>query len=303
MSTNTITKTEFGDGWFNIIGSQLYSNTPVKMQCNYRGDGGPARFRFRDIEIDAHVSNIVKHEEIGLTTIGRDGIHIRQVEHILSALMGFNVLDTTIKLEYLDDHSDRTVISPPACHLNANEFSRAILSTFHRRPKDGPIKPARLEEAYVIRENSSSDVSPSVAIFAPLHKLNVTAHIDYTGFIGTQTISKDITPHNYLKDICWARSFFTSSFPHDVEWEQIRSVFPAVLRKEENHLRSMILDYTSTNWITPVVDDTEPVRHKLLDFLGDIALVGCSFNAGIYVYKPHHKFNRQCAKEIISLLN
>ena len=56
----------------------------------------------------------------------------------------------------------------------------------------------------------------------------------------------------------------------------------------------MMLDYNETEWITPPLVNTEPVRHKMLDFIGELALLGRPLNAGIYVYKPHHRFNRTC---------
>ncbi len=67
-----------------------------------------------------------------------------------------------------------------------------------------------------------------------------------------------------------------------------------MLRDHEDHFRSIMLDYNDTKWITPLIVSTEPVRHKMLDFIGDMALLGIQIRAGIFVYKPSHRFNRHC---------
>ena len=71
-----------------------------------------------------------------------------------------------------------------------------------------------------------------------------------------------------------------------------------MIRERKDHSLSIMIDYDHQNWITKIYSEDEPVRHKLFDFLGDIALLGVYVNASIYVYKPHHRFNRQSVKKI-----
>lgn len=300
MSFALTTTLEYGDDWFSVTGSQLHSDAIVRMVCKYRADDGPARFRFHDKEIIASVSNILSDNERGLTTIGCENIRIRQVEHILSALFGMGVLDTDIELSFTELKDEQDVIAPPVCHLGAREFCIAVLSSFHTRPPEGPRSPVFLEKSLIVREEKEEG---SIAVFAPLHKLHVTTHIDFNNFLGKQIYSETITPLEYLKGICWARSFFSTPHPHSSEWENLRRTFPGVLREREEHFRSIMIDYDTDKWITPVLVNTEPVRHKLLDFLGDISLVGTPFNAAVYVYKPHHQFNRECAKRLAEIIS
>ena len=48
----------------------------------------------------------------------------------------------------------------------------------------------------------------------------------------------------------------------------------------------------------PLVWDNEPARHKLLDIIGDMSLVGCRIQGKIIALRPGHTFNTQCAKQL-----
>lgn len=311
-------ETRYGDEEFVVCGSQLMSEKRVQMCCKYRNDGGPARFIVGEHRIPATVEYIQAHDELGLTTVGNGAVNVRHIEHILSALCGMSVLDTDIELSHVDGTEVVHAISPPVMQLNSREFAFAILSCFlTNRAPDVPVtgslwpntrftsaSPITLDRCYVFTEEPDHvrHGDPAVAIFAPLHKLHITVHINFPSFLRTQIYSQDITPLDYLKSISWARSFFGSPFPHAIEWEQLRRRFPGLVRDRENHFRSMMIDYTEDAWITPVVVNTEPVRHKMLDVIGDLALLGRPLHAGLHIYKPSHRFNRTCAREIARLM-
>ncbi|MCX6583729.1 MAG: UDP-3-O-acyl-N-acetylglucosamine deacetylase [Candidatus Aminicenantes bacterium] len=290
------TQLTYQDETFSIVGFQLLSERNVKMTCRYRGDGGPAKFIVSKEEIPATVKYISNHEERGLTCIRKNGVEVKQVEHILSALCGMNVLDTDIYLEYTDGGEIDGPIAPPVLQLNCREFSLAIVSCFLNRNNKENKSAIDLNRAFVFVEKSEKGPlnDPACAIFAPLHKLHITAQINFPYFWGSQIYAETITTLDYVKNICWARSFFGTAFPHKAEWSELRKKYPGVLRERENHYRSIMLDYTQNKWITPLIVNTEPVRHKMLDFIGDLALLGVQLNAGIHIYKPHHHFNREC---------
>lgn len=58
------------------------------------------------------------------------------------------------------------------------------------------------------------------------------------------------------------------------------------------------LDATKLGYLSPVHFHNEPARHKLLDIIGDLALVGCRLQARIYAEKPGHTFNTSCARQL-----
>ena len=296
MGIQLQTSVEISHNKFTVTGPQLDSKTPVRMVCTHRSDGGPARFIFRDSTIEATVGNICNHDERGLTTVGKDGILIRQVEHILSALLGMNALATDIEMSFVGSNNDALTIAPPVAYLNAEDFVVAIRRSFNIQNL-----PTRLEIGWplVVEEKKPQNArDPSFAIFAPLDRLVVTAQINFPYFWGRQAYSCSLSPKTYEAELAWARSFFSTPYPHKQEWETLRRRYPALLKERLNHARSVMIDYTTQRWLTPLREKDEPVRHKLLDFLGDLALLEAPLRAGIFVYKPYHGFNRQCVSEL-----
>ncbi len=58
------------------------------------------------------------------------------------------------------------------------------------------------------------------------------------------------------------------------------------------------LDATKLGYLSPIHFHNEPARHKLLDVIGDLALVGCRLQARIIAEKPGHTFNTSCARQL-----
>lgn len=58
------------------------------------------------------------------------------------------------------------------------------------------------------------------------------------------------------------------------------------------------LDATKLGYLSPLNYPNEPARHKLLDIIGDMSLVGCRIQGKIIALRPGHTFNTQCAKRL-----
>lgn len=293
MEPKSRTEIDYGDDWFSLTGPQLQSAELVRMTCRYRRDGEPTCFIYRDRRIRATVSMLQNQDERGLTTIGDGVVRIRQVEHILSALYGMHCSDTDITLEYLDSAS-HTSIAPPVAHLDAKDFTLAIRRSFTDRKPRGVME---VDRAHIFFEEGE-EKDPSFVAIAPHGNLHITVHVNFPYFWGKQVVGLELTPNRYEQEICWARSFFGTPFPHRNEWQTLQSRFPGLIRDRHKHYRSIMIDYDNHKWLTPLFSDDEPARHKLLDFIGDLSLIGSQLNASIYVYKPHHQFNRHAAAEI-----
>ncbi|OHC02939.1 MAG: hypothetical protein A3H23_02895 [Planctomycetes bacterium RIFCSPLOWO2_12_FULL_40_19] len=291
---------DLGENEFKVIGPQLNSAELVELKIRYRGDDGPARFTFRDEHINAHIDNITDAEERGLTTIGNHKIKIRQIEHVLSALVGMSCLSSDLELSYLNKEITDKIISPPVCHINTEEYVLGIKRSFRKKECDY----IEIGHPIIIKEDNPADTKDaSFAIFTPLKSLHVTVSINFPHFWGRQKFSCNLSKYGvYEQQIAWARSFFATPYPHKQEWEKLKKKFPALINERIKHAQSIMIDYTQDKWITTLYSEDEPVRHKLLDFLGDLALIGFPLHAGIFVYKPHHKFNRQCIRTVVDAL-
>lgn len=59
-------------------------------------------------------------------------------------------------------------------------------------------------------------------------------------------------------------------------------------------------DASQLGYLSPLKFDNEPARHKLLDLVGDMALMGCRIRGRLIASKPGHGFNTWCAKQLIN---
>ena len=58
------------------------------------------------------------------------------------------------------------------------------------------------------------------------------------------------------------------------------------------------LNATKLGYLSPLNYQNEPARHKLLDIIGDMSLVGCRIQGKVIALRPGHTFNTQCAKQL-----
>ncbi len=58
------------------------------------------------------------------------------------------------------------------------------------------------------------------------------------------------------------------------------------------------IDASQLGYLTPLKYDNEPARHKLLDLIGDLALMGCRIRGRLVAEKPGHGFNTDCCKQL-----
>ena len=131
----------------------------------------------------------------------------------------------------------------------------------------------------------------SVISLVPSDKLTIISTIDFNyKAIGTQTFIIDLSPKDYVEMIAPARTFgFKDQF------EELRELG---LIKGGNLDNALVCD--GDKWVNPPLRfANEPIRHKILDLIGDLALVGLP-KAQIMVYKGSHSLNALLASSLKS---
>jgi len=184
------------------------------------------------------------------------------VEHLLAALAGTGVSQAELWLEGEEI---------PLLDGSALPWVEAIAEA-GLRPL-GPRSPFLLTEP-LVRQQGESFV---VALPSPSPRL--AAAVDYPqAAIGRQTFSLDLTPAAFVAELAPARTF---GFLEQVE--QLRASGLIRGGALEN---ALVCD--GERWLNPPLRyPEEPVRHKLLDLLGDLALVGIP-QAQVFAYRGSH---------------
>ena len=252
------------------------------------------------IEADA---NLVVNTQRG-TNLEKNGVSIQTSEHVLAALVGLEIDNVLIELNAPE---------PPIMDGSSKFFIDALL--------DAGIKEQDAERyEYVVHENITytDEETGSEITVIPSDEYQVTTMVDFgTKVLGTQNATlKNITA--FKDDFAHARTF---SFLHEIEMllekglikggdlnnaivyvdkelsqETMQKLCEAFNRKSISVKPNGILDNLTLKY------PNEAARHKLLDVVGDMALVGCRIRGKVIANKPGHAVNTAFAKKLAKII-
>ena len=185
------------------------------------------------------------------TTLMRTGVMLSTVEHLLSALRGLNVDNAYIEVDNLEI---------PIMDGSAENFAEII-------EQAGIVEQQLAKRALLIREKVSFEQGNRSITIEPADTYQIDCLIDFTHpMIGVQSLSVELSDGAFSRDIAAARTF---GFEQEIE----------TLRKA-NLIRGGSLDNAIVLTKEGMLNQTglrfrdEFVRHKILDIIGDLALLG-----------------------------
>lgn len=252
------------------------------------------------IEADA---NYVVNTQRG-TNLEKRGVKIQTSEHVLAALVGLEVDNCTIELNASE---------PPIMDGSSKYFVEAI-------EKAGIVEQEAPREEYVVKEVISfvDEETGSEIIVMPSDEYQVTTMVDFgTKVLGTQNASmKRIS--DFKEEIANARTF---SFLHEIEMLLDHGLIKGgdlnnAIVYVDKELSASTMDKLRTAFgkdnisVKPngILDNltlhypNEAARHKLLDVIGDLALVGTRIKGKVIANKPGHYVNTQFAKKLSRII-
>jgi len=259
-------------------------HTGKKIFLTLRPGVANAGIIFRRIDLDDPVEIEARPENVGdtmlSTSLVKDGVKISTVEHLLSALAGFGIDNA-----YIDLSSDEV----PIMDGSAGPFVFLIQSAGVEE-QNAPKRFMRIKEKVRVEDGDKW------AMFEPFEgfKVGFTIEFDHPMFYdGNCKAEIDFSTTSYVKEVSRARTF---GFMRDVE----------LLRKN-----NLALGGTLDNAI--VVDDyrilnedglrfeDECVKHKILDAIGDLYLLGHSLIGSFTGFKSGHALNNRLLRELLAI--
>jgi UDP-3-O-[3-hydroxymyristoyl] N-acetylglucosamine deacetylase/3-hydroxyacyl-[acyl-carrier-protein] dehydratase len=285
-----------------IAGAGIHSGQAVTMRIKPAAPNTGINFQRVDIEgkpiVKADVDNVVETNRS--TTLESGGARISTIEHLMAALVGMQVDNALIEIDGEE---------VPILDGSAQPFVQALSEA-------GVQQQDAVKIYYTIDHNITFiDEDKKVEMVAlPYHEYRINTLIDFNSpVLGTQHAAlKDMQEFNTEVAPCRTFCFF-----HELEWlisnnlikggdinnaivvvdkpvtsdqvERISKVFHKqdVKVSAEGILNNLELRFPN-----------EPARHKLLDVVGDLALVGYPFKAHIIANRPGHAANVKFAKKI-----
>jgi UDP-3-O-[3-hydroxymyristoyl] N-acetylglucosamine deacetylase len=209
------------------------------------------------------------------TTVGKDDVAVGTVEHLLSAIMACGITD-------VDIHIDGPEV--PIVDGSALPFMHLIDAAGVRE------LPAQIPVLRITEPIEIVDGDKSIRI-TPSNRLVLKYKIDFDHpTIGKETFHFDFEHDNFLKKIAPARTF---GFMRDVE--KLRAAGLARGGSVENCV--VLDDRGVVNG--PLRFKDEFVRHKILDLLGDLALIGRPIVGEITAHRAGHAMHSRFVEKIL----
>ncbi len=215
------------------------------------------------------------------TVVGtKGGDTVSTIEHFMAALYAMDVDNCIVKV----DGPEMPILDGSACAV-AEKIGEVGLTELDQERSLVAI----LQGSSPLYLNSSS------ITLGASDGLTLDVVVDFPGtLIGRQSLALAVTPETFLKDIAPARTFVVK--------EQIEMLWSAGLALGGSLDNAVVVDkYNILNEGGLRFSD-EFVRHKIIDLIGDFALLGKRLRCNISAYKPGHTINSLAIKEISRLL-
>jgi UDP-3-O-[3-hydroxymyristoyl] N-acetylglucosamine deacetylase len=263
----------------SCCGIGLHSGRTVNLSIKPSGKNKGIRFFRTDVlpneHIQAHMDMVVDTRLA--TTIGNEYFHISTTEHLMAALHGFGIDNADIELDSAE---------VPIMDGSAEPFFQ-LIKTSGKKRQNGLRKVLRITQPI-----SYIDGDKMITI-SPYNGFKVTGEICFDDtVIEKQKFSFDLSAERFGKEISRARTF---GYVEQVEelWANglaLGSSLENVIAIHWN--RKSVLNEDGLRF------EDEFIRHKVLDLVGDLALLGCPLLGHVKSYKAGHTEHLSLMKTI-----
>ena len=229
------------------------------------------------VEIPARAENV--GETTLSTTLVKDGIKVATVEHLLSAMAGLGIDNAYVEV---------SAEEVPIMDGSAGPFVFLIQSAGIEE-QESPKKFIRIKKEVTVTDGDKT------ATFVPFNgfKVSFTIDFDHPAFKGrSQETSVDFSSTSFVKEVSRARTF---GFMRDIE--QLRAMNLALGGSVDN---AIVVDEFKVLNEDGLRYEDEFVKHKVLDAIGDLYLLGNSLIGEFKGHKSGHDLNNKLLRALIA---
>jgi len=288
----------------SLSGRGLHTGTKTTLHFKPAEPNTGIRFTRTDVEncpeIPADIEHVV--DNFRDTTIGKGKIHIRQVEHVLAAIYGMEIDNVLVEVDSNE---------PPVGDGSALPFVQIL-------QKAGIVEQNSPRDYLEIQETITySDPSRGVdMVVFPSDEFRITFMVDYKNpALGTQYTSMYSLHDEFVTEFAGARTF---CFLHEVEelhnqgliqGGNLDNAIVIVDRQlSDGELQNLANKFGLKDAVMLGSNGilggktlrmyNEPVRHKTLDLIGDLALLGVPLKAHVLAARSGHAAHVELVKKI-----
>ncbi len=254
---------------FNGVG--LHTGAACRVRVRPQAANTGLRFRLGDaVTFPAHAAHVVETRRA--TVLGMGEHRVSTVEHLLSALFAFGV--------------DNALIEVDGPEIPVTDGSAANFCAW--------IAQAGLESQRVPRTFCTIDApmafrdGDALLLLLPSDEFRVRFVVDYASPVGQQFFEGTIDAEMYEHEIAPARTF---GYLHEVE-----ALLANGLARGGSLENALV--FAPDGPMTPLRWPNEVVRHKVLDLIGDFALLGAWPHCEVVSFKSGHRLHVKAVTEI-----
>ncbi len=215
------------------------------------------------------------------TNLAIGDVRIYTVEHVLAALRAYEIDNLCIELSALE---------PPAGNGSSDVFVDMI--------KQAGIKDLKAKKRVVSLQtpvyHSEGEVH-LVAIPSDEYRLSYTLHYPQSKALGSQYFSIALTPESFTKELAPCRTFAL--------YEEISALMDRGLIKGGSLDNAVVVKDEAVISKNGLFFPDEMVRHKVLDMIGDLSLIGITCRAHIIAIRSGHPANFRFAQKLYHQLS
>ena len=236
------------------------------------------RFRRVDLEgkpeIEAIAENVVDNNRS--TTLARGHTRVHTVEHVLATFAGYGIDNAIVELDANE---------PPIGDGSAREYCKLIQEA-------GIVPQDERRECYKVTEPIQLEMGETVMTLFPDEAFRISCtSADKQGRF-TQFYSVELTPTTWERDLAHARTFCF--------YEEIAYLINHGLIKGGSLENAVVIRDDAVLTTEPLRYPDEFVRHKILDIVGDLALLGRPLRGHLVAVRPGHAANCELLRRIIA---
>ncbi len=254
----------------SVSGIGLHTGVPSTLTFKPAPEGTGMRFVRTDLagqpEVKADIDGVIETDRG--TTISSNGVKIHTVEHVIAAVVGLGIDNLIMEV---------TASEPPVGDGSSLPFAKALL--------EAGVTEQKAQKDYHFIEHPVSFAEGDIQVIAmPSDTFSISFTVNYpNSFIGSQHVYLPVTPDTFVNEMAPARTY---CFEKDVEKLRGKGLIKggslenAIVVSEKGILNK-----------DPLRFPDEFVRHKVIDFLGDFALLGVPAHLRIVSIKSGHRTN------------
>lgn len=263
----------------SISGIGLHTANKVKMTFKPADADSGITFIRTDLStrpvIKASVDNLVSPSRSPRRTcIGSDSAEIQTIEHLMAALSGLSIDNLCIEID------NEEIPGLDGSSLNFLELLNNA----------GIIEQEKERQYYLIKEPIFAEEEGSSIVALPGPEFRVSYTLDYNhAYLKAEFMELDLNPEVFQAQICRARTFCLENEVSELQHQGFG--------RGANYENTLVVGESGVIK-NKLRFEKEFVRHKILDLIGDLYLLGCPIKGHIIALRSGHSLNTRLLKKI-----